>query len=150
MSETATHTGARHQAAVAELLASLMRVKGWLHESHRWLHTNHSRASMVGLALLERHAPARVGELAEAARVDVSVISRQLQQLESDGLVEREPDPADRRASLLTLSAAGREVLDTGRARLASLVEERLAGREPEELTAFPTDHPPQQDDLQA
>lgn len=137
--------------AAAELLQSLMSVKSWLNETHRWLHEHHhSGASLLGLALLEQHGPARVGELAERARVDASVVSRQMQQLEAEGLVARTPDPDDGRASLLSLTPAGRQLLDDGRSRLAVLVTDRLSGWTPEQMSAFGRTLRRLVDDLQA
>jgi DNA-binding MarR family transcriptional regulator len=56
--------------------------------------------------------------------VDASTASRQVQQLERTGLVGRVGDPADRRASLLALTAEGDRVLTRMRqARRASLAQ---------------------------
>jgi DNA-binding MarR family transcriptional regulator len=127
------------ERAAGDLVQALMGVKGWFRESNRWAYPRFSNASLVALALVERSGQARVSELAEAARVDVSVVSRQVQQLEQSGLVVREADPHDRRAHLVSISDKGREVLVDGRARLESVVLERLSGWDPEELTAFAT-----------
>ena len=54
---------------------------------------------------------ARPGDLAQALRVVPSVITRAIAPLEQDGLVERKPDPADARATLLGLTDLGRERL---------------------------------------
>jgi DNA-binding MarR family transcriptional regulator len=133
---TRSVTSDRERAA-GDLVQALMGVKGWFRESNRWAYPHFSNASLVALALVERSGQARVSELAEAARVDVSVVSRQVQQLEQSGLVVREADPHDRRAHLVSISDKGREVLVDGRARLESVVVERLSGWDPEELTAF-------------
>jgi DNA-binding MarR family transcriptional regulator len=55
--------------------------------------------------------PRRVSELAEVMYVDVSTVSRQVSSLVELGLVERLADPDDRRASLLSITAAGRAVI---------------------------------------
>ena len=62
--------------------------------------------------------PARITRIAEHVHSDVSVVSRQVTALEGHGLVTRSPDPEDRRASLVRLTADGEE-----------LVAEALAGR---------------------
>jgi len=54
---------------------------------------------------------ARPGDLAQGLRVVPSVITRAIAPLEQDGLVERKPDPADARATLLGLTDLGRERL---------------------------------------
>jgi len=69
------------------------------------------------LALLGRigeYGPLRLSALAAAVFLDVSTISRQVQDLEQAGWVVRAADPHDRRASLLELTPAGREVLKAG------------------------------------
>lgn len=68
------------------------------------------RAGAVMLARVEELEPARLSELAEAAGVDTSTASRQVARLVDDGLVLRNPDPVDGRASAHRLSPAGREV----------------------------------------
>src|SRR6266540_3876202 len=68
--------------------------------------------------------PKRLPELAARMGVDASTASRQVQQLERTGLVGRVGDPADRRASLLELTAEGNRVLARMRqARRASLAQ---------------------------
>jgi DNA-binding MarR family transcriptional regulator len=52
--------------------------------------------------------PRRSSSLAEAACVDPSTVSRQVAQLVKAGLVERQPDPEDGRASLLVATERGR------------------------------------------
>ncbi len=54
----------------------------------------------------------RLSALAEAQGTDLSTISRQVQVCEHAGLLERRPDPADARASLLHLTRAGHESLE--------------------------------------
>lgn len=125
------------ESAARELLASLIGVKGWFRESSRWAYPQHSTASLLTLGLLDRCGPCRVSALAEVARLDVSVVSRQLAQLVQSGLVTRRPDPDDGRAHLVSLSDQGRAVLAEGHAGLAHGVAERLAHWPPDELTAL-------------
>ncbi|HWC11824.1 MAG TPA: MarR family transcriptional regulator [Acidimicrobiales bacterium] len=54
----------------------------------------------------------RTSNVAAALSVDVSTVSRQVKQLELEGLVARQPDPSDRRASVLALTAEGHEALE--------------------------------------
>lgn len=53
--------------------------------------------------------PRRVGELAAELGVGVATVSEALSAIESKGLVERRPDPSDRRAYEIRLTAAGSE-----------------------------------------
>lgn len=57
----------------------------------------------------------RLGALAVAFGLDPSTITRQVQALEEAGLAARTTDTSDRRASILDLTAEGREVLDRTR-----------------------------------
>ena len=56
--------------------------------------------------------PVRVTELAAATGLDASTVSRHLTALHRAGLVERVPDPEDRRARRVQLSGPGRLALD--------------------------------------
>lgn len=49
----------------------------------------------------------RVSDLAARVELDASTVSRQIKQLEDKGIIERTPDPADGRASLVQLSPSG-------------------------------------------
>jgi DNA-binding MarR family transcriptional regulator len=122
----------KHETVDADLaqrlLPVLMGLKAWTRQvSHQQLSPQAS-TSLAALGLLERYAPVRVSELAEVARVDTSVVSRLAKSLEQNGLVERSSDPSDGRAHRLQLSDEGRRVLAEGRARMARLVADRLAG----------------------
>lgn len=81
--------------------------------------------------------PARVTTLAERVHTDVSVVSRQVRHLESAGLVAKAPDPDDGRASLVTLTASGTDLVAevvAGRGRwLAGILD----GWTPEQTESF-------------
>ncbi|NED98510.1 MarR family transcriptional regulator [Phytoactinopolyspora alkaliphila] len=53
----------------------------------------------------------RGGDLAERFGLDKSTVSRQIAQLESLGLVERVTDPDDKRARLIHITDAGRDMV---------------------------------------
>ncbi|MFE9097967.1 MarR family winged helix-turn-helix transcriptional regulator [Streptomyces sp. NPDC007264] len=63
------------------------------------------------LQVLGRHSPARISALAARQRLAPSTVSGLIGQMINAGLVVREVDPADRRASVVTLTDAGREQL---------------------------------------
>jgi DNA-binding MarR family transcriptional regulator len=67
--------------------------------------------SMALLVTLMESGPLRSASLADAVLSDPSTISRQVAALVDQGLVVREPDPEDRRATLLAISDAGREAV---------------------------------------
>jgi DNA-binding MarR family transcriptional regulator len=69
------------------------------------------RAQTSLLTRLSSCGPLRIGELAVMLGVDNSTITPQAQRLERDGLIVREADPTDRRAAVLRITSAGRELL---------------------------------------
>jgi DNA-binding MarR family transcriptional regulator len=67
------------------------------------------------LATLERGGPSRVTELAEAQSVTQPAMTGLVGRLVAQELVERSPDPDDRRGVLVALTAAGRALLTARR-----------------------------------
>lgn len=63
------------------------------------------------LQVLGEHSPARISDLATRQRLAPSTVSGLIGQMITAGLVAREVDRADRRASVVTLTDAGREQL---------------------------------------
>ncbi|WP_454777682.1 MarR family winged helix-turn-helix transcriptional regulator [Georgenia muralis] len=80
------------------------------------------------LFALHRASECRVAGLAEAQLVDPSVASRQAAALEKAGLIARRPDPEDGRASLVSLTDAGRTRVAEVRALHVRAVAEALSG----------------------
>jgi DNA-binding MarR family transcriptional regulator len=82
------------------------------------------------LATLRRSGPPyrlRPTELTNAVMLTSSGTTKRLDRLEQAGLIARASDPDDRRGTLITLTAAGRELLDaTTEAHLEN--ERRLLG----------------------
>ncbi len=73
----------------------------------------------VGMLLrLGKEGPMRASDLAEQLCADPSTVSRQVAGLVKAGLIERQADPHDGRASILVVTASGQ-------ARLAALMELR-------------------------
>ena len=62
------------------------------------------------LAVLRRGGSQRLGELAEHLRIVPRSATEVVDALAVRGLVQRKPDPADRRATLVALTAQGEEV----------------------------------------
>jgi DNA-binding MarR family transcriptional regulator len=78
------------------------------------------------LATLRRTGPPyrlRPTEFTSALMLTSSGTTKRLDRLEEAGLVERAPDPADRRGTLITLTGAGRALVD--KATAAHLENER-------------------------
>ena len=64
------------------------------------------------LRVVARHEQLRPGELAGHLRVAPRSVTDVIDALEVRGLVERTPDPTDRRATVVTLTASGRGLVD--------------------------------------
>lgn len=77
-----------------------------------------------------RHAeqPVIARRIAEAMTLSPAAVSKTLAKLEKRGLIERQPNPADRRAVLVTITTAGAEVVDTLLPRQMAVEAELLAG----------------------
>ena len=78
------------------------------------------------LATLRRQGPPftlRPTDLTNASMLTSSGTTKRLDKLESAGLIRREPDPNDRRGTLIALTPAGRELIDSVTA--AHLANER-------------------------
>ncbi|MYT30419.1 MULTISPECIES: MarR family transcriptional regulator [unclassified Streptomyces] len=89
------------------------------------------------LSGLARTGPCSAADLAGEVGLDRSGVTRRATRLEAAGLLRREPDPGDRRATLLALTEAGQQTVDTTRHRLAAHIEASLASWPPGEARAF-------------
>src|SRR4029079_4534530 len=67
------------------------------------------------LGTLDRDGPARVTALAAAASIGQPAMTELVQRLKRQGLVTRVDDPGDGRAALVTITDAGRALLDDQR-----------------------------------
>ena len=80
------------------------------------------------LRVLKRHGVMRLSELADHLRIAARSATEVIDALEARDLVERRPDPADRRATLVEVTEHGISVLDAvGAAR--GTEAERVFGR---------------------
>jgi len=91
-------------------------------------------AQVTVLAVAARLGESRMSDLAEELLVDPSVISRHVSQLEQSGNVERRPDPADGRATLIRLTQRGEETLAEVRRLRRRHLQEALAGWDEDEV----------------
>ena len=121
-------------AALVEEFSSLMRVV------HLYKAQSTQRSARSLLFPLGHHGPMRTTALAELVHTDTSTTSRQVAELVADGLAERTGDPADRRASLVGLTAAGRAAIAAMRAERADQYAVALADWSPQEISAFAGD----------
>jgi DNA-binding MarR family transcriptional regulator len=75
------------------------------------------------LGVLNRHGPMRIGALSEYLHIVPRSATELVDALEEARLVERRPDPDDRRATLVALSGRGEEVAAGIRAARAAEAE---------------------------
>ena len=83
----------------------IRRVKRVIGERARAVHPDLQPASYLMLTYLASDGPQRSSVMSERFNVDKGAISRQVQHLCDLGLLEREPDPVDGRAMLISASA---------------------------------------------
>ncbi|MER6911657.1 MarR family transcriptional regulator [Streptomyces sp. NPDC000594] len=111
-----------------ELAVFLRRARASSGEMARQLHPDLEASAYGLLVRLEETGSLRATDLAGYFGVGKATMSRQLRALERLGLVVREPDPADGRASLIRLTEEGlhrfRRVRDARRERYVA----KLAG----------------------
>jgi DNA-binding MarR family transcriptional regulator len=96
-----------------------------------------SPSMISALASVDRHGPLTPSELADHERVQRPTVTRVLARLAELGLIERAPDPGDRRSSLISMSAEGRALLRRQRSRKDLYLARRLATLEPDELATL-------------
>lgn len=89
------------------------------------------------LSGLARTGPVTAARLGEQIGVDRSVASRHASRLQELGLISREPDPADARATLLVLTDRGTAAIARLRASLAAVLGRQLRDWPPGEAEAF-------------
>ncbi len=98
-----------------------------------------SRAQWVMLIRLDRQPGLSQKELAELLEVEPITVARLADRLEARGLLERRPDPADRRVWRLHLLAPAQPVLDelvSHRDELIAMLTARLDPQTIETVTA--------------
>jgi DNA-binding MarR family transcriptional regulator len=89
----------------------------------------------AALARLDRGGPATASELARREQISPQSMGATLGALEAKGLIERRPDPGDRRRAVLSVTEAGQQLLrDKRNARTEQLAKALSAGFTAEEV----------------
>lgn len=113
------------------------RVRRVLCERAQEVHPDLQSSGYTILVTLAGAGERRSSEISEEFGVDKGAVSRQVQHLLDLGLVERAPDPADGRASLIRISAFGAgRLAEVSRARRRS-IDDRLSDWPEAELAQF-------------
>jgi len=90
-----------------------------------------TQAQLSGLASIERHGPITAGGLARHEHIRKPTATRLIASLVERGLVERLPDPLDRRVTWLRLTKEGCRSLQGFRRRKDRFLAERLGRLDP-------------------
>jgi len=116
----------------------------WINRASRLLIRLHeSRLRPLGFGMsqlpvliaLEEGGTLTQKELAQVARVEQPTMAEMLARMERDGVVEREPNPDDKRGSLTSLTRKARARLPKARAALMQGERDAMAGLSDEEKT---------------
>jgi DNA-binding MarR family transcriptional regulator len=97
------------------------------------------RAAVVILRELSAAGAVRLGELANALRVEASTITRQVQKLTRAGYVKRIPDPSDNRAQIIVLTSSGNAAAAQVAAQAGQGISAALAHWAPSDLHQLAT-----------
>lgn len=90
-------------------------------------------ALVAVLVALSARGPCRQNELASVLCVSQSALSRQMTELVDAGLVERRPDPDDKRAFRVQVSEQGQEALRAAKESRSARLRDMLSGWSQEE-----------------
>jgi len=83
-------------------------------------------AHRATLGSLDRDGPMTTSDLAHAQHVRPQSMARTVGQLADEGLVTFEPHPSDRRKTLVVITEAGRQAVDSGRGRRAGWLHQAI------------------------
>lgn len=120
-----------------EVNALIRRIRRVIGDRARALHPDLQPATYLLLAHIAERGPVRSARVVEAFGIDKGAVSRQVHHLMELGLVERAPDPADGRASLLSVTDAARERLAEVQRQRLERFEERLGSWSDSDLRSF-------------
>lgn len=100
--------------SISVLIKMVLIVRRFRHQLDENLRTiNHSCSRMEALsAILNIHGPKSQSDIAKRLRVEAATITRMVDILSKEGLVERTADPNDRRVNLLSISPKGERELE--------------------------------------
>src|ERR1700722_15046399 len=93
-----------------------------------------SPARFALLATLRYRGPQTVGRLAQLEDVSQPTVTKLVNALEAAGLVQRQPDPADGRGSLVHPPPPGRALVRRARARKVEYIESPTCGMHPDTI----------------
>jgi DNA-binding MarR family transcriptional regulator len=120
-----------------EMGVLVRRIRRLIAERARMVHPDLSPVAYSMLMALNDSGPRRASDLVDIFSIDKGAVSRQVGALLDLGLIERSPDPEDRRAAILAITEEGSRRLGTIADLRRREVLERLSGWSDEDLQAF-------------
>lgn len=120
-----------------EVGVMIRRIRRVLWERARAVHPDLQPSSYLMLAYLADQGAQRASGIVEALCLDKGAVSRQVSHLEELGLVDRTPDPDDRRATLVSASAEAVRRMEAVADDRRAWLDQRLGSWSDEELTEF-------------
>ena len=132
MSSEETLRALEHEVGVL-----VRRVRRSLADRARMIHPDLSAVSYSMLGALQTSGKLRASDLVETFSIDKGAVSRHVAVLLEHGLVEREPDPEDRRAWIISLSAEGARRMEAVQQERREVWQARLGAWGEEELAEF-------------
>lgn len=124
------------------LLMDLVRTGGLLQPEHSATGQVISLSQAFALHELDTDTPLAQRDLVERLRLEKSTVSRLVTDLERQGLLERDKDPASRRQYRLRITDRGRAIHQEMAATFQRRYEQWVAAMTPDELAALLTGLP--------
>ena len=119
-------TGKRASAELAALLRpSLLRLTRIIRNQRVDMSVTLTQIS--AMATLHKRGPMSAGELAACEKVQPPSMTKVLSNLEERGLVRRDAHPNDKRQAIISVTDAGRELLESERRSRDAWLSQRLA-----------------------
>lgn len=120
-----------------EVAARLRLAIGRLNRRLRQQASGMTLSQLSALVTIETHQPIRLSDLAAREGVAAPTATRVVSALEDARLITRRSSPDDRRATLLSLTARGRQTLDRLRQQATARLSEGLQQCAEDELAAL-------------
>jgi DNA-binding MarR family transcriptional regulator len=120
---------------LTELADALERLGSWLRRTTP--RTGWNTVANAALAELDRHGPRRVSDLVAQQQISQPGMTSVVGRLAAAGLVTRAADPTDGRATLVSITPAGRDYLRELHQQRAVAIAAHLRTLPPDELRAL-------------
>uniref|UniRef100_A0A942YD68 MarR family transcriptional regulator n=1 Tax=Neobacillus citreus TaxID=2833578 RepID=A0A942YD68_9BACI len=110
-----------------EIAARLAAAVGRINRRARTDSASLGYGIVSALASIQQHGPLRPGDLSRLEVVTKPTMTRILTELEQRGFIEREADPRDGRAFMVSATPAGIEAVERARSERTGIVAELIA-----------------------